>query len=294
MKKAWIIAATVAALLPSCAGREPLSVQWVRSEMERNPEASWIDGQEGKLKWNYTTGLELKAFLDVCGRHSRLDRESLLSYVDSWYDAIIDSTGSIYKYKVSNYSTDHICPGRTLFRLYDLTGKEKYRMAMDTLYRQIQGQPRTPEGGFWHKKVYPQQMWLDGLYMAQPFYAEYTLRYVPDSLKAANFEDIVHQFKTVADHTYDPKTGLYRHAWDSSHAMFWATFSRLIWPPPDRTATTLYVILDRSTCPMLRLLSEGYRQILLNGGAPCRAARIAGVHNHGQLLRGRLCRRKGF
>ena len=225
MKKGWIIAA-VAALLASCAGKQPLSVRLVRSEIARNPEASWIDGQEGKLKWNYTTGLELKAFLDVYDRyaagHSERSEESLLDYVDAWYDAIIDSTGLIYKYKVSNYSTDHICPGRTLFQLYDITGKEKYRMAMDTLYTQIQGQPRTPEGGFWHKKVYPDQMWLDGLYMAQPFYAEYTLRFVPDSLQARNFDDIVRQFKTVAEHTFDPATGLYRHAWDSSHEMFWA------------------------------------------------------------------------
>ena len=160
--------------------------------MARCPEAAYLDGLEGKLKWNYTTGLELKAFLDVydtCG-----DPE-IFEYVDAWYDAIIDSTGTIYKYKKSNYSLDHVCPGRTLFQLLDLTGKEKYRVAMDTLYSQLQSQPRTPEGGFWHKKIYPNQMWLDGLYMAQPFYAEYTTRYVTDSLqREQNFRDIVNQF----------------------------------------------------------------------------------------------------
>jgi unsaturated rhamnogalacturonyl hydrolase len=203
-------------------GEAPMSLKVVRSEMNRNPEASYIDGQEGNLKWNYTTGLELKAMLDVYEKNYKQARkDKILDYVDAWYDAIIDSTGTIYKYKRSNYSTDHICPGRTLFQLYDITGKEKYRMAMDTLYRQIQEQPRTPEGGFWHKKIYPNQMWLDGLYMAQPFYAEYTKRYVPDSLKAANYEDIALQFRTVYEHTYDPTTGLLRHAWDSSHEMFW-------------------------------------------------------------------------
>ena len=206
----------------------PMSLKVVRSEMKRNPEASYIDGQEGNLKWNYTTGLELKAFMDVyeISRQARNDKygvrkDKILEYVDAWYDAIIDETGTIYKYKRSNYSTDHICPGRTLFQLYDITGKEKYRMAMDTLYRQIQEQPRTPEGGFWHKKIYPNQMWLDGLYMAQPFYAEYTKRYVDDSLKEANYKDIALQFRTVYEHTYDPATGLLRHAWDSSHEMFW-------------------------------------------------------------------------
>ncbi len=208
-----------AAAITACSATPRLSEEIVRSEISRCPQASYLDGLQGNLKWNYTTGLELKAFLDV---YERYGDESLLDYVDAWYDAIIADDGKIFKYKVSNYSTDHICPGRTLFSLYDLTGKEKYRMAMDTLYTQIQGQPRTPEGGFWHKKIYPWQMWLDGLYMAQPFYAEYTSRYVPDSLKAANYEDIMRQFLTVAEHTYDPATGLYRHAWDSSREMFWA------------------------------------------------------------------------
>lgn len=200
--------------LTACTAKAPLSLRVAESEMARNPEASYIDGLEGKLKWNYTTGLELKAILDAS--------PDALDYVDAWYDAIIDSDGVIYKYKKSNYSQDHICPGRTLFSLYDLTGKEKYRVAMDTLYSQLQSQPRTPEGGFWHKQVYPQQMWLDGLYMAEPFYAEYTARYVTDSLqRAANYADIVHQFTLIYDQTLDPKTGLLRHAWDSSHQMFW-------------------------------------------------------------------------
>ncbi len=204
-----------------CTAKAPLSQEVVRSEISRNPEASYIDGQEGRLKWNYTTGLELKAMLDVyC--HSERSEESILSYVDAWYNSIIDSTGTIYKYKKSNYSLDHICPGRTLFGLYDITGKEKYRVAMDTLYSQLQSQPRTPEGGFWHKAVYPNQMWLDGLYIAQPFYAEYNVRYVSDSTaRAENFRDIAHQFSLVYDKTFDPETGLLRHAWDSSHEMFW-------------------------------------------------------------------------
>ena len=214
MKKGLVILLMTALTACGTVAEAPMSLKVVRSEMQRNPEASYIDGQEGNLKWNYTTGLELKAFMDAAP-------EEALSYVEAWYDAIIDSTGTIYKYKRSNYSTDHICPGRTLFQLYDITGKEKYRMAMDTLYRQIQEQPRTPEGGFWHKKIYPNQMWLDGLYMAQPFYAEYTKRYVDDSLKEANYKDIAMQFQLVYDHTYDPVTGLLRHAWDSSHEMFW-------------------------------------------------------------------------
>ena len=224
--------------LTACSAKAPLSLQTVQSEISRNPEATYIDGQQGKLKWNYTTGLELKAMLEAAGAElpsdgigpyelpsegsSALAATKLLEYVDSWYDAIINEDGTIgANYKKSNYSLDHICPGKTLFMLYDITGKEKYRKAMDVLYEQLREQPRTPEGGFWHKKIYPDQMWLDGLYMAQPFYAEYTSRYVPDALKAANYEDIVLQFKLAYDHCYDSSTGLLRHAWDSSHQMFW-------------------------------------------------------------------------
>ena len=229
----------MALALTACTAKAPLSLEVVRSEMSRCPEASYIDGLEGKLKWNYTTGLELQAFLDAAGVEVASDgigpyeltaegtsaketAESIIDYVDAWYDAIIAEDGAIgVNYKRSNYSLDHICPGRTLFSLYDITGKEKYRKAMDSLYVQILNQPRTPEGGFWHKKVYPQQMWLDGLYMAQPFYAEYTSRYVADSLKTANYQDIVKQFELSWEHCYDASTGLLRHAWDSSHEMFW-------------------------------------------------------------------------
>ena len=228
MKKISIILAAV--LMTACGvqkslleGRtEPFSESVVRSEMQRCPEASFLDGQEGNLKWNYTTGLELKAFLDAADATDTPWHDDVVAYVEAWYDAIIDEDGNIYNYQKSNFTLDHICPGLTLFQLYDLTGKAKYRMAMDVLMDQLKDQPRTPEGGFWHKQVYPEQMWLDGLYMAEPFYAEYTLRYVNNQdYRRKLFADIVHQFETVYHYTYDVETGLLRHAWDSSHEMFW-------------------------------------------------------------------------
>lgn len=202
---------------------EPFSESVVRSEMQRSPEATFLDGQEGNLKWNYTTGLELKAFLDaVADAKDKQWHDEVVAYVEAWYEAVIDEGGNIYNYKKSNFSLDHICPGRTLFQLFDLTGKAKYRKAMDVLMDQLKDQPRTVEGGFWHKQIYPEQMWLDGLYMAQPFYAEYTLRYVNNQdYRRKLFADIVHQFETVYHYTYDVETGLLRHAWDSSHEMFW-------------------------------------------------------------------------
>ena len=197
---------------------DSMAVKMVRSEMARCPDATSLDFLQGKLKWNYTTGLELKSFLDV---YEKYGNQAIFDYAEHWYDAIISEDGTIATYKESNYNTDHICPGKTLFYLYDKTGKAKYLKAIERLRHQLDGHPRTTEGGFWHKKVYPSQMWLDGLYMAQPFYAEYTARYEEPAKKEAMYKDIVNHFRVVAEHTFDAKTGLYRHAWDESRQMFW-------------------------------------------------------------------------
>ncbi len=218
MKKLLLIVSAIL-LLAACKERKPLSLETVRSEMWRCPDASQLDGQDGRLKWNYTTGLELKAFLDVWHRYAD---SNILSYVDSWYDRMIGQDGSILTYKRSNYSTDHICPGTTLFELWQATGKDKYRMAIDTLRSQLDTHPRTQSGNFWHKAVYPHQVWLDGLFMAQPFYARYTAEFEAQERKDSCFADIASQFVQAARVTFDPQTGLYRHAWDESRSMFWA------------------------------------------------------------------------
>ena len=213
MKRFLLIVAALC-LLVSCR-QEPLSRRMMESEMGRCPTAAELDGMAGRLKWNYTTGLELLSFLDAS--------DESLEYVDSWYDAIIREDGSVgANYKLGNYSLDHVCPARTLFKLYELTGREKYRAAMDSIYRQIKLQPRTEAGAFWHKKIYPYQVWLDGLYMGEPFYAEYSAKYLNDSEISTNFDDIALQFRVAYDKCYDPATGLLRHAWDESRSMFWA------------------------------------------------------------------------
>jgi unsaturated rhamnogalacturonyl hydrolase len=146
----------------------------VESEMSRIPDAITMDGVS-KPKWNYTTGLELLAIMDAGERYNN---EAYGNYALSWLERMVAEDGeSIQTYKLSNYNLDHICPGRLLFCAYDLTGEERYLKAIDLLWRQLCEQPRTPEGGYWHKKAYPNQMWLDGLYMAEPFKAEYLVRY---------------------------------------------------------------------------------------------------------------------
>lgn len=206
------------ALLVSCGkpAPEPMSVRMVRSEMARCQDGTYLDFCEGKINWNYTPGLEMKAFLDV---YETYGGDDILQYVDDWYGLCIEDDGHVKYYYKGDYTVDKVCPARTLYQLYDDTGKEKYRMAIDSMMTRLLAHPRTSEGAFWHKTVYPYQVWLDGLYMAEPFYTEYTVRYAED--KEAAWADIVNDFVVAARHTYDPATKLYRHAWDETRSMFW-------------------------------------------------------------------------
>ncbi|MBQ8573648.1 MAG: glycoside hydrolase family 88 protein [Bacteroidales bacterium] len=208
------------AVAVSLSAQEPYSVRMIRSEMKRNPDATYLDGRNGERKWNYTTGLELKSFLDAAGRY---EMPEVVQYVRDWADTMATEKGEVYKYKKSNYNVDHICPARIYFDLHDMYGDQdkRYRRVTRMIREQIDSQPRTKSGEFWHKQVYPHQVWLDGFYMALPFYAEYTRRYAPKDQRDSLYADIVHQFTAGAENTFDPATGLYRHAWDESRSMFW-------------------------------------------------------------------------
>ena len=188
--------------------------------MQRNPDATYLDGREGQRKWNYTTGLELKSFLDAAKRY---ELPEVVEYVRAWADTMATEKGEIYSYKKSNYNVDHICPARIYFDLHDIYGDQdkRYRRVTRKVREQLDSHPRTQSGEFWHKQVYPNQVWLDGFYMALPFYAEYTKRYAPKEQRDSLFADIAHQFTAGAKNTYDPATGLFRHAWDESRSMFW-------------------------------------------------------------------------
>ena len=201
-------------------GQDPYSIRMIRSEIQRNPDATYLDGRNGERKWNYTTGLELKSFMDATKRY---ELPEVLEYVKAWADTMATEDGKVYSYKKSNYNVDHICPARIYFDLHDMYGKQdkSYRRVLRTIREQIDSQPRTESGEFWHKQIYPHQVWLDGFYMALPFYAEYTMRYAPKDQKDSLYADIVHQFVAGAKNTYDSKTGLFRHAWDESKSMFW-------------------------------------------------------------------------
>jgi len=188
--------------------------RFAESEMIRFPKAYQLDHGK-RYFFGYAQGVGCCAMLKMW--HATGD-DKYFDYVAQWTDTLVTADGDIYKYDMATYNLDFINSGKTLFDLYDRTGDEKYRKAMDLLIRQLKNQPRTHDGGFWHKLVYQHQMWLDGLYMASPFMAQYGYTFrKPEWQRQA-----VHQIQTCHRHTFDPKTGLYHHAWDESRNQRWA------------------------------------------------------------------------
>ena len=165
--------------------------------------------------WNYIDGCMMIALLNM---HRITGEARYYEFAERFIDHYVFEDGSLRGYREEDYNLDNICEGRVLFDMYRMSGKEKYRRAIETLYGQIQRQPRTHEGNFWHKQIYPNQVWLDGLYMAQVFYARYTT----EMEDCRGYEDIRRQFRTVRERMYDEKSGLYRHGYDASRMAFWA------------------------------------------------------------------------
>ncbi len=195
--------------------RGPWSQRIAESFLLRHPGAVTYDTGFTEQKWNYEQGLMLWAFYQM-SLHS--GRNEFYGFIEKNLDQSVDENGRIKLYKRSDYNLDLIAPGRSLLVVYAKTKNEKFKRAADTLRLQLSEQPRTNEGGFWHKKIYPFQMWLDGLYMAEPFYAMYAQ--LNDEQQA--FDDIANQFIWIARHTRDARTGLYYHGWDESRQMPWA------------------------------------------------------------------------
>ena len=166
-------------------------------------------------KWNYEQGVLLKG---IEGIWFSTGEGKYFRYIQHVTDRFINDDGTIRTYKKDDYNIDNVLQGRNLLLLYKVTGQEKYRKAAALLREQLRTHPRTSEGGFWHKQIYPSQMWLDGLYMGEPFYAEYAATFHEDDA----FDDIARQFVLMELHTRDPKTGLLYHGWDESRKQRWA------------------------------------------------------------------------
>ncbi len=191
------------------------SVRMVDSEIARHEDSLMYGGSNQNAKWTYTTGLFLKAVLDLGEATGESGYEL---YAKKVIDSFVSETGEISTYRMDEYNLDKINTGKVLLRIYQKTNDDRYRKAADRLYEQLQKQPRTSEGGFWHKARYPWQMWLDGIYMSAPFYAEYAGMFDI----ASGFDDVVRQITLIDLHTRDPKTRLRYHAWDESHQQDWA------------------------------------------------------------------------
>lgn len=190
------------------------SHRMARSFMERHPD-SIAYPTEKRAKWNYEQGLMLESLRQLW---KTTHDYSYLLYIRSMVDRFVTPDGDIQTYEFDTFNLDNIAKGRQLLFLFQQTGAEKYRRAADLLRRQLAQHPRTPSGGYWHKKIYPNQMWLDGLYMAQPFLVQYARLFDEPSI----YDDVIHQFVLIESRTRDSLTGLLYHAWDESRSQRWA------------------------------------------------------------------------
>ena len=197
----------------------PWSVRVAESVMRRSPNAVYE-------KWDYTAGLML---LGIERLGAATGDPKYVAYIKRSIDSLVKPNGDITTYAADEYNLDQINEGRLLFGLFDRTKDPRYSRAADRLRDQLRTHPRTSEGGFWHKKIYPQQMWLDGLYMAEPFYVRHAVLH--GDTMAVN--DVARQFLLAARHLRDPATGLFYHGWDATRSQPWADpktgMSRIFW-----------------------------------------------------------------
>ncbi len=191
-------------------------------------------------EWNYQWGLVLKGFEGVW---RATGDEKYFVYIQHNIDRFMQPDGTIRGYRLEEYNVDRLNPGKVLFALYEKTRAAKYKRALDLLRSQLDTHPRTRSGGFWHKQIYPYQMWLDGIYMADAFYAQYEHAFVIARSAGGDeaiseplgdcfaslavtpsraFDDLAHQIILIEQHTRDQKTGLLYHAWDESNRQRWA------------------------------------------------------------------------
>ena len=193
--------------------------EWLTySEMKRVPQSYMLDFAKSP-RWSYVMGIELEAMLDT---YLKYGGDDIRKYCQLYTDTMINDKGEIRSYKLEDYNLDQIRTGHFVARMYEKYPEAKNLQAMQTLMKQLDKQPRTKEGVYWHKAIYAYQVWLDGIFMGLP-YRCLTARNLLSAKKAKKiYDDAVDQISKTYERTLDPKTGLNRHAWDETHEMFWA------------------------------------------------------------------------
>ena len=189
----------------------PWSARMAEAVMERRPLV--------RERWDYETGTVLRGIEEL---YADTGDRRYYDYIRSNVDAYVQPDGSIETYDLEDYNLDNIKTGSLLFLLDETTDDARYRAAADLLHRQLAGQPTTSEGGYWHKQRYPYQMWMDGLYMAEPFAVDYALEYLAGEEQAEALDHVALQFLLAARYLRDPATGLYYHGWDEAKEQMWA------------------------------------------------------------------------
>ncbi len=185
-----------------------------QTQIKHNPEL-WMSDFVKTPKWDYTQGLIAKSLMEL---YLFTNDKKYYEYVKEFADFFVNDNGEIKTYKVDDYNIDRLNGGNFLFDIYNQTRDVKYLKAIELLRSQLKTHPKVSEGAFWHKKAYPHQIWLDGLYMGSPFYCRYAAIFD----KPALFDDVYRQFKIADKYTLDPKTGLNFHGWDESKTQKWA------------------------------------------------------------------------
>ena len=195
--------------------------EWLTySEMKRVPHSYLLDFSS-KPKWSYVMGIEMEGMLDTY-EHYKEGNSAILDYLKEYPAKMIDEKGNITGYKYEDFNLDNVRTAKFILRMHNLFPTKGTEMALKTLFKQLQNQPRTKEGVYWHKAIYANQVWLDGIFMGLPFYCNYAVQTMKPKKAEKYLNDAVDQMVKTDYRTYDEKTQLWKHAWDETHQQFWA------------------------------------------------------------------------
>ena len=195
--------------------------EWLTySEMKRVPHSYLLDFSSNP-KWSYVMGIEMEGMLDTY-EHYKEGNNAILDYLKEYPAKMIDEKGNITGYKYEDFNLDNVRTAKFILRMHNLFPTKGTEKALKTLFKQLQNQPRTKEGVYWHKAIYANQVWLDGIFMGLPFYCNYAVQTMKPKKAEKYLNDAVDQMVKTDYRTYDEKTQLWKHAWDETHQQFWA------------------------------------------------------------------------